>query len=120
MSIELRQGEIEHVYAWIVVQAAPQHILAVFYRNRDAPELHCQYRVATKTEPGQTGMDREKTFRHWAKDVDDPYAEMKKWGDHFADALGASAPYTYPVDGDVDLALRILDAVPGVEGGPVH
>lgn len=120
MSIKLRLGEVEHVYAWVVAQASPRHILAVFYRNKDSPELHCQWRVATKTEPGQVGMDREKMFEHWAKDVDDPYAEMHKWSVKFAAEIGATAPYTYPVDGDVDLAMKVLDAVPGVEGGPVH
>lgn len=120
MSITLKLGEVEHVYAWIMAQADPHHIIAVFYRNLDSPELHCQYRFATKTQPGQTGMDRDKTFRHLAKDVDGPYAEMKKWGDKFAAEIGASSSYVYPVDGDIDLAMTVLDTIPGVEGGPVN
>jgi hypothetical protein len=120
VSIELRPSEVEHVYAWVVAHAAPQHVIVVFYRNKDEPELHIQWRLATKEEPDRFGMDRKKTFKHFSRDIDDHHHEIQEWSDKFAASIGASSPYLYPVDGDVDAAMRVLDSIPGVEGAHVH
>lgn len=123
MSIELRANEVERVFAWVIIEADPHHLLACFHEGKDG-KLHMQYRLATREDPSQEGMDRRKTFSRGSKPMPETEAEVRRHIAEFAmfmaKEMEAELPVILAVESDVKAAWELLGKHPGVDFMPVH
>lgn len=117
MTIALIPEEVVKVWAWIVVEAEPHHLLACFHEGTDG-QFHMQWRIATREGPDDRGEDRKKSFEHVSRDLasmseDDKRADIASFAAHMGKSLDASA-VIIAVEGDVDKAFEMLEDIPGV------
>lgn len=123
MSIELRPEEVERVFAWVIIEADPHHLLACFHEGKDG-RLHMQYRLATREEEGQQSMDRRKTFSRGSKEMpetdDEVRSHIAEFATHMSREMGAEMGLIVAVEGDIEKAMEMLTKHPGVDEIPVH
>ncbi len=110
-------------WAWILVAEEPHHILGAFYEGTDG-QLHMSWRLATREDSEDRGMERRKTFqtasRPIPEDEDEIRADIVNFTEHCRNSIGAHDATVISVEDDLDAAIEALKMIPGVDAYAVH
>lgn len=114
--ITLTEDRVSHVWAWVVAEKEPHHLLALFYEGTDGL-LHVSWRFATRENPSQFGDERRKTFQEASKVMpptrEGIEAEITVFAEFAGRLVGAREVEVVMVESGIADAIGALGEIPG-------